>query len=79
VAGRIRGGGRRGVRDLAVAVNGRVRAVARSFRLRRDPAEWFSLTVPEGALRRGDNRVDLYEVRGTGGRLRLRLLGGRGG
>ena len=62
-AGRIRGSSRAGGRDLAVAVNGRVRAVARSFRLDGKATEWFSATVPEASLRRGANRFELFEVR----------------
>jgi hypothetical protein len=72
VAGRIEGSPPRAVRDLAVAVNGRIRAVGRSFHLRGLRPEFFSLIVPERALRRGDNRLELLEV-GPGGRL-LSLL-----
>ena len=49
-------------RDVAVAVNGRIRAVGRSFDLWRKNREFFSLMVPEPALREGRNRVDLFEV-----------------
>ena len=59
---------RRGIRDLAVAVNGRVRAVGRSFRLGRRPFEFFSFVVPERSLRAGRNELALYEVL-PGGRL----------
>ncbi len=76
-AGRIRSPSGTAGRDLAVAVNGRVSAVARSFRLDDDSTEWFSVTVPEEALRTGANRFELYEVRrGDGERLELRPLGG---
>jgi hypothetical protein len=68
VVGRIEGSPRGTLRDLAVAVNGRVWAVGRSFRLRGRPREFFSLIVPERALRRGDNRLELLEVE-PGGRL----------
>jgi Sulfatase len=68
VTGRL-GRGRPGtVRDLAVAVNGRIRAVGRSFRLRFRPSEYFSLLIPESSLRRGRNVVELFEVE-PGGRL----------
>ena len=50
------------------AVNGRIRAVGRSFRLRFRPTEYFSLLVPESSLRRGRNVVELFEVE-PGGRL----------
>ena len=68
VTGKL-GPGRPGtLRDLAVAVNGRIRAVGRSFRLRFRPTEYFSLVVPESSLRRGRNVGELFEV-GPGGRL----------
>jgi hypothetical protein len=66
VAGRIEGGPPGAVRDLAVAVNGRIRAVGRSFHLRGRRPEFFSLIFPESALRRGANRLDLLEVRPAG-------------
>jgi Sulfatase len=72
ITGRLAGASREGVRDLAVAVNGRVRAVGRSFRLGERPAEYFSFVVPESAIRLGENRVDLFEVR-RGGRLLVTL------
>jgi hypothetical protein len=62
--GRIAGAPRRATRDLAVAVNGRIRAMGRSFRGPR--RELFSLIVPESALRSGRNRVELFEVRADG-------------
>ena len=46
-----------------MAVNGRIRATGRSFRLRGKPKERFSMLVPEESLRPGPNRVELYEVR----------------
>ena len=49
-------------RDVAVAVNGRIRATGRSFRLRGKPKERFSMLVPEDALRPGANSVELFEV-----------------
>ena len=49
--------------ELALAVNGRIRAVGRSFDLRRAAREFFSLVVPERAIRRGRNRLELFEVR----------------
>jgi hypothetical protein len=66
VVGRIFGSRPGAVRDLAVAVNGRVWAVGRSFRLRGRPREFFSLMVPEQALREGDNRLELLEVEPDG-------------
>jgi hypothetical protein len=66
VVGRIEGSPPGAVRDLAVAVNGRVWAVGRSFHLRGRPKEFFSLIVPERALRQGDNRLQLVEVEPDG-------------
>jgi hypothetical protein len=63
VMGRIEGGRPGAERDLAVAVNGRVRAVGRSFHLRGRRRELFSMIFPERALHRGDNRLQLLEVR----------------
>jgi hypothetical protein len=68
VAG-VLGRARRGsLRHLAVAVNGRIQAVGRSFRLRGKGTQYFSLLVPEDSLRPGRNVVELFEVR-RGGRL----------
>jgi hypothetical protein len=66
VTGSLGRGRPRRLRDLAVAVNGRICAVGRSFRLRRRPTEYFSLLVPEDALRPGRNVVELFEVRPSG-------------
>jgi Sulfatase len=66
VMGTIEGGRPGAERDLAVVVNGRVRAVGRSFHLRGRPRELFSLIFPERALRPGDNRVQLLEVEPDG-------------
>jgi hypothetical protein len=66
VVGRIFGSPPGALRNLAVAVNGRVWAVGRSFRLRGRPREFFSLIVPERALQPGDNRLQLIEVEPDG-------------
>jgi hypothetical protein len=50
-------------RDVAVAVNGRIRAVGRSFDLWWKGREFFSVMVPETSLRAGHNRVEVFEVR----------------
>ena len=68
VAGRLSGSPPGVTRDLAVAANGRVEAVGRSFRLEGQPPEYFSLVLPETALHRGRNSVEILEV-GAGGRL----------
>jgi Sulfatase len=71
VVGRVEGSRPGVTRDLAVAVNGRIRATGRSFRLRGRPREFFSLIVPESTLRRGANRLELIEVRPDGRLLSL--------
>ena len=63
-------GGPGSPRDLAVAVNGQIAAVGRSFRLAGRASESFAFMVPEAALREGSNSVEVFEVVG-GSRLRL--------
>jgi hypothetical protein len=70
ITGLLRGGSG-SPRDLAVAVNGQIAAVGRSFRLAGRASESFAFMVPEDALREGRNSVEVFEV--VGGR-RLRLL-----
>jgi hypothetical protein len=65
-AGRIRGSGRGHERDIAVAVNGRIAAVGRSFHLRGQAVESFSVMVPEDTLREGRNRIEVLEVADSG-------------
>jgi hypothetical protein len=69
VTGRLTGGSQ-GLRDLAVAVNGRIAAVGRSFRLRGHAGEHFAFMVPEDTLGEGHNSVEVFEV-GKRGSLRL--------
>jgi len=76
VAGRIRGNRKRGRRNLAVAVNGRIRGVTRTFRLRHRRQESFALMVPPGAFREGANAVEVFQVGRRRGRYRLRRLYG---
>ncbi len=59
---------------LAIAVNGRVEAVASSFRYGAEVR--FSALVPESAVRAGANSVEVYAVSGPAGALRLERLGG---
>jgi hypothetical protein len=49
-------------RDLAVAVNGRIAAVGKSFHAIGSHGMNFSLLAPESAFRQGFNDVRLYEV-----------------
>lgn len=76
VAGIVRAGSSRSKRNLAVAVNGRIEAVGRSFHLRGDSRELFSLIVPPSSLRRGRNHIAVYVVAGSGKSLRLQLMAG---
>jgi Sulfatase len=63
-------GGSGAPRSLAVAVNGQIEAVGRSFRLAGRPSESFAFMVPEDSLRDGHNTVEVFEVV-RGGQLRL--------
>jgi hypothetical protein len=66
IAGRIHGSGARRERNLAIAVNGRIEAVGRSFQLKGERAESYSVMVPEDALREGRNTVEVLEVTDEG-------------
>ena len=70
IVGAVRGGDADTTRALAVAVNGRIEAVGRSFHLTGDPTERFAVNVPEGSMRDGSNVVEVFEVT-SGGALRL--------
>lgn len=58
-------------RDVAIAVNGVVRAVSSTFELANRDGDLIAALVPPSSLRAGENRVDVYEVTGTPGALRL--------
>jgi Sulfatase len=73
IAGHLAGGSGE-PRDLAVAVNGRIEAVGRSFTLAGDATEHFAFMVPEEALRNGQNAIEVFEVV-DGERLRLLARG----
>jgi Sulfatase len=72
IVGDLSGARAPATRDLAVAVNGRIEAVGRSFYLTGDPTEHFAFMVPERSLHAGRNSVEVLEVGGSG---RLHLLG----
>ncbi len=60
-------------KDIAVAVNGTVRAVGNTFRLATGGGEIMGVLVPEGSFHKGKNDVEVYEVQaGT----RLLRMGG---
>jgi len=69
IGGPVRGGKRGAKRDIAVAVNGRIEAVGRTFYLRGSTQEGFAVNVPEASLRPGRNAVEIFQV--TAGRLQL--------
>ncbi len=62
IAGRIRGSAPGRERDIAVAVNGRIEAVGRSFHLRGGRVESYSVMVPEDALHDGRNTIEVLEI-----------------
>ena len=63
--------------ELAVAVNGTVRALTRC--IVDDGEQVFTALVPETAFRDGPNRVDVYVIEAADGVVRLVRLGGNGG
>jgi hypothetical protein len=69
IGGPVRGGRRGAKRDIAVAVNGRIEAVGRTFYLRGSRQENFAVNVPEASLKPGRNAVEIFQV--AGGRLTL--------
>jgi hypothetical protein len=66
IAGDLNGGRGGTTRDIAVAVNGRIEAVGRSFYLAGDPTEHYAVMVPEASLREGRNLVEVLEVTPVG-------------
>lgn len=62
VTGRILGGAARSRRDIAVAVDGVIRGVTRSVRIRGDRAEYYSVLVDPRALHRGRNEIQVFAV-----------------
>ena len=66
IVGRIHDPGAPRERDLAIAVNGRIEAVGRSFHLKGETAESYAVMVPEDALRDGRNTVEVLEVTDEG-------------
>ena len=60
-------------RELAIAVNGRIAAVTRSYHLAINNKPIFAAMVPESFIHQGANKVDVYEV---GAGRSLRRVGG---
>lgn len=71
IAGPVRGGRRGAKRNVAVAVNGRIEAVGRTFYLRGSRQESFAVNVPEASLKPGRNTVEVFQL----SRGRLQLIG----
>jgi len=72
ITGRVKGAGPP-PREIAIAMNGTVRAVGRTFRLANGGGELFGVLVPESSLRQGPNKVEIFEVSEG---LRLLRMGG---
>jgi hypothetical protein len=62
-------------RDLAIAVNGRIAALTRSFHLATDDQTLFAAMVPESSFHAGHNRVEAFELRDSGAKPVFRSLG----
>jgi Sulfatase len=78
IAGTLGGANPNG-RELAFALNGRIVSTGRSFAALGPHRLNFSTMLPPRAFRRGANRIDIYQVAPTGGRLGLVPLGSAGG
>lgn len=77
VTGVITGGPRRSRRDIAVAINGVIRGVTRSVRLRRRKPEYFSVLVDPSSFIKGANGVEVLAVSRVRGRYGLRRIYGK--
>jgi hypothetical protein len=75
ITGRISGPDTPGRRDVAVAVNGRIRATGQTFELRGSDTENFSVLVPEASFHDGANKVEILSM---GPARRLELVGQAG-
>jgi hypothetical protein len=71
VTGRVTGGGGQ-PKDIAVAVNGTVRAVGNTFTLATGGGQLMGVLVPEDSFKKGRNTVEVFEVQGG----RLLKMGG---
>ena len=74
ITGRITGGPPHARRDIAVAINGVVRGVTRSARIRRNPGEYYSVLVDPRALQKGRNEIEIFAVSRTPAGFGLRRL-----
>ncbi len=74
ISGVVKNGSLESDTELAVAVNGRLRALTRC--VRDGGRQRFGALVPEGAFRDGFNTVEVFAVEGEGDAVRLVRLGG---
>jgi Sulfatase len=70
VTGQVSGADRAS-HDVAIAVNGTIRAVTNTFQLANRDDDLVAALVPPSSLRPGRNTIEVYEVTGTPGALRL--------
>jgi hypothetical protein len=78
ITGSLSGGSAGATRHVVVAVNGVIRASGETFYLEGSKTESLSVMVPDSALRPGKNRVEVFEVTGSGRSARLVPLGRTG-
>ena len=62
LTGQITGGPAGSRRDIAVAMNGYIRGVTRSVRIRRRKGEYFSVLVNPEAFLKGRNEIQVFAV-----------------
>jgi Sulfatase len=74
IAGKLNGADPNG-RELAFALNGRIVSTGRSFAALGPHQLNFSTMLPPSAFRRGLNRIDIYQITPSRGRLALLPLG----
>ena len=74
ITGEIPGGPQGGGRPIALALDGTIVAVGRTFSLASSPAENFEMIVPGAAFRRGAMEARVFEIVTRSGRLALRPL-----
>jgi hypothetical protein len=74
VTGGLAGRGSRRHVDIAIAVNGSIAATAPTITAQRHGRRFFSALVPEGILREGANRIELFAIRSGEGAQQLQPL-----
>ena len=77
LSGQITGGRRGDRRNVAVAINGVIRGVTRSSRLRGKPDEYFSVLVDPRSLIKGKNQIEVFAVSRVRRRYGLRRIYGK--